>query len=90
MSNLQDQDAWGQGTGGSTSKPTNVVALGNVPCQVASHVCGGVYVCSQFDDSLLDGHERYEPDDKAMHELWNAEREVNVRDTSSMAIRAAA
>ncbi|KAJ7510558.1 hypothetical protein B0H11DRAFT_2401870, partial [Mycena galericulata] len=86
----EDQDAWGEGTGGSTSKPTNVVALGNIPCQVASHNCQGVFVCSQLDPSLLDGHERYEPDDEAMRELWEADRAVNVRDTSSRSIRAAA
>ncbi|KAJ6513998.1 hypothetical protein DFH09DRAFT_1374151 [Mycena vulgaris] len=86
----EDQDSWGEGTGGSRTKPTNVVALGNVPCQAATHQCQGVWICSQFDQSLLDGHERYEPDDDAMRELWEADRAVNVRDTSSMSIRAAA
>ncbi|KAJ7923825.1 hypothetical protein B0H13DRAFT_2316176 [Mycena leptocephala] len=87
---LQDQDAWGEGTGGSISKPTNVVALGGVACQAATHQCQGVWICDQFDHSLLDGHERYEPDDDAMRELWEADRAVNVRDTSSMYTRVAA
>ncbi|KAJ6527896.1 hypothetical protein DFH09DRAFT_1285635 [Mycena vulgaris] len=86
----EDQDSWGEGTGGSRTKPTNVVALGNVPCQAATHQCQGVWICSQFDQSLLDGHEHYEPDDDAMRELWEADRAVNVRDISSMSIRAAA
>ncbi|KAJ6464091.1 hypothetical protein C8R45DRAFT_840549, partial [Mycena sanguinolenta] len=88
----EDQDAWGGGTGGSTAshKATKVPALDNALCQVASHVCQGVFVCSEFDCSLLADHERYEPDDEAMRNLWEADRAVNVRDTSSSSIRAAA
>ncbi|KAJ7733654.1 hypothetical protein B0H16DRAFT_1467994 [Mycena metata] len=41
-------------------------------------------------EGLLEGHERYAPDDSDMHELFDAERTVNVRETSSMALRAAA
>ena len=67
-----------------------VAVLDNAPCQVANHHCQGVYVCSEFDPSLLAGHEWYEPDDEAMRELWEADRAVNVRDTSSSSIRAAA
>ncbi|KAJ7850344.1 hypothetical protein B0H13DRAFT_1905751 [Mycena leptocephala] len=80
---LQDQDAWGEGTGGSISKPTNVVALGGVACQAATHQCQGVWICDQRP-------ERYKPDDDAMRELWEADRAVNVRDTSSMYTRVAA
>ncbi|KAJ7033971.1 hypothetical protein C8F04DRAFT_906737, partial [Mycena alexandri] len=86
----EDQDAWGEGTGGSVSKPTKVSALDGALCQVASHRCQGVYVCSQLDASLLNGHERYEPDDDAMRELFEADRAVNVRDTSSMSLLVAA
>ncbi|KAJ7765293.1 hypothetical protein B0H16DRAFT_1310196 [Mycena metata] len=86
----QDQDAWGGGSAGSTKKPTKVLALDGVPCQVAKHDCQGVYVCDQLDQDLLHGHERYEPDDDEMRELFDAERTVNLRETSSMAIRAAA
>ncbi|KAJ7661189.1 hypothetical protein B0H17DRAFT_1144712 [Mycena rosella] len=86
----QDQDSWGEGTGGSISKPTNVVALGGVACQAATHQCQGVWICDQFNHSLSEGHERYEPDDDAMRELWAADQAVNVRDTSSMYTRVAA
>ncbi|KAJ7440399.1 hypothetical protein B0H11DRAFT_1660472, partial [Mycena galericulata] len=88
----EDQDSWGGGSAGAVnpSKATKVLTLGGVLCQVAKHTCQGVYVCSQLDVSLLDGHERYEPNDDDMRELFVAEREVNVRETSSMAIRAAA
>ncbi|KAJ7775009.1 hypothetical protein B0H16DRAFT_1265082, partial [Mycena metata] len=86
----EDQDAWGEGTGGSVSKPTKVAALDGAPCQVATHRCQGVYICSQLDTSLLEGHERYEPDDEAMRDLFEADRVVNVRDTSSMSLVVAA
>ncbi|KAJ7187531.1 hypothetical protein B0H12DRAFT_1040311, partial [Mycena haematopus] len=88
----QDQDSWGGGSAGSTkeAKATKVLALDNVLCQVAKHECQGVYLCDQFDDSLLDGHERYEPNHDDMLELFKAERAVNIRETSSVALRAAA
>ncbi|KAJ7034512.1 hypothetical protein C8F04DRAFT_1183058 [Mycena alexandri] len=86
----EDQDAWGDGTGGALGKPTSVTVLDGVPCQAASHKCQGVWVCNQLDEALLEGHERYAPDDSDMHELFDAERTVNVRETSSMALRAAA
>ncbi|KAJ7673026.1 hypothetical protein DFH06DRAFT_1467440 [Mycena polygramma] len=89
---LQDQDAWGGGSAGSTSldKATKVLALGGVPCQVANHQCQGVCVCTLLNLILLNGFERYEPDDDEMRELFEAERDVNLRETSSVAIRAAA
>ncbi|KAJ7138641.1 hypothetical protein C8R46DRAFT_1321667, partial [Mycena filopes] len=88
----EDQDSWGGGSAGSVAlaKATKVVALDGVQCQVANHGCQGVYICDQLDPGLLDGHERYEPDDDDMRELFNAERTVNVRETSSMGMRAAA
>ncbi|KAJ7142783.1 hypothetical protein C8R44DRAFT_726114 [Mycena epipterygia] len=88
----EDQDSWGGGSAGATNKAkaTKVAALDGVLCQVAKHECQGVYVCSELDISLLENHERYEPDDEEMRELFEAERVVNVRETSSVAIRAAA
>ncbi|KAJ7615487.1 hypothetical protein FB45DRAFT_757736 [Roridomyces roridus] len=90
---LEDQDSWGgRGSGGTTNvkKATKVVALDDVLCQLATHDCQGVYICDQIDDTLLDGHERYEPDEDDMRELFEAERDVNVRETSSVGMRAAA
>jgi hypothetical protein len=88
----QDQDAWGGGSAGSTKikKATKVIAPDGVLCQVANHDCQGVYMCDKLDSSLLDDHERYEPDEDDMRELFEAERAVNVRETSSVALRAAA
>ncbi|KAJ7131025.1 hypothetical protein C8R44DRAFT_904076 [Mycena epipterygia] len=81
----EDQDSWGGGSAGATNKAkaTKVAALDGVLCQVAKHECQGVYVCSELDISLLENHERYEPDDDEMRELFEAERVVNVRETSS-------
>ncbi|KAJ7742334.1 hypothetical protein DFH07DRAFT_980337 [Mycena maculata] len=86
----EDQDSWGGGSGGSIKKPTKVTALTGALCQVATHNCQGVWVCSKFDTSLLEGHERYKADNEEMRELFEAERDDNVRETSSVAIRAAA
>ncbi|KAJ7158276.1 hypothetical protein C8R43DRAFT_827151, partial [Mycena crocata] len=87
MIKSEDQNAWGGGSSGSTppDKATKVTALDGVFCRVAKHVCQGIFVCSELDPSLLDGHERYEPDDDAMRELCEAERVVNVRENSSLA-----
>ena len=86
----QDQDARGGGSAGSLSKATKVTALDGALCQVAKHDCQGVFICDKLDKSLLDGHERYHPDDEQTRALFQAERDVNVRETSSVAIRAAA
>ncbi|KAJ7164603.1 hypothetical protein C8R43DRAFT_946418 [Mycena crocata] len=87
MIKSEDQNAWGGGSSGST--PRSLTALDGVFRRVAKHVCQGIFVCSELDPSLLDGHEQYEPDDDAMCELCEAERVVNVRENSSVAIRAA-
>ncbi|KAJ7022111.1 hypothetical protein C8F04DRAFT_1194836 [Mycena alexandri] len=86
----EDQDSWGKGSAGSIQKPTKVLAHDGALCQVAKHDCQGIYVCNQLDQDLLCGHERYEPDDNEMRELFDAEHTVNLRETSSTAIRAAA
>lgn len=39
---------------------------------------------------LLDGCERYDPDDEDMRELFEAERNVNLKETASVQLRAAA
>ena len=88
----QDQDSWGGGSAGSleVKKTPLVIPLDNQPCQYAEHQCQGVFHCSEMDMTLLEGCERYEPDDEEMRELWEAEREVNVQETSSANLRAAA
>ncbi|KAF9552496.1 hypothetical protein CPC08DRAFT_728578 [Agrocybe pediades] len=87
----QDQDSWTQsGSGGHTqaNKCPKVAPLNDAQCQVLSHKCGGVYHCDQLDMSLLDGHERYAPDEEDMKDLFKAEREVNLAESSSIHARA--
>ncbi|EDR04794.1 uncharacterized protein LACBIDRAFT_330283 [Laccaria bicolor S238N-H82] len=86
-----DQDAWGGGSGGhlSTKKTPIIPLLDNEPCQVAEHFCQGIFHCDQLDLALLEGIERYEPDEDDRKDLFKAEREQNIRETDSMYTRAA-
>jgi hypothetical protein len=86
---LQDHDSWQGGSGGSVNKPTNVIALGNTPCRVVEHVCGGSYHCSELDPALLESCQRFEPDLDETLALFNAERDINAADTSSVIANAA-
>jgi hypothetical protein len=71
------------------SKTPKVLLLGeNVLCQYAEHKCQGVYHCDQLDMTLLSDCKRYEPDENAKRELFEAEREVNKQQSSSSALRA--
>ena len=89
---FQDQDSWAGGSAGSTApgKCPSVIPLDGEKCQVADHICQGVYHCSQLDMSLLESCQRYEPDTDKMRELFEAERVVNIEDTSAAHQRAAA
>ena len=71
-------------------KKTPVIPLlDNEPCQVAEHHCQGVFHCNQLDLTLLEGIERYEPDEDDRKELFEVEREQNIWETDSMHTRAA-
>ncbi|KAJ2926622.1 hypothetical protein H1R20_g10478, partial [Candolleomyces eurysporus] len=78
------QDSWGTGSSGSLApeKCPIVLPLG-VACQYAQHVCGGCYHCSELDLTLLNGCERYEPDEDEMRELFEAQCEQNVTASSN-------
>ncbi|KAF8186408.1 hypothetical protein BJ912DRAFT_819653, partial [Pholiota molesta] len=88
----QDQDSWGGGSSGSTDpkKCPVVLPLDNQRCQLSEHVCQGVYHCSELDLSLIDSCERYAPDDSEMKQLFEAEREINLLETSTVHQAAAA
>lgn len=83
---IQDQDAWGQGSAGSTQlkKATKVYSLDGQPCQVSEHLCQGVYHCSELDMTLLDGCQRYDPDEDEMRQLFEAERDINISENSTV------
>ncbi|KAJ3491080.1 hypothetical protein NLJ89_g11374 [Agrocybe chaxingu] len=89
----QDQDSWGGGSAGSLTderKCPKVLPLGGQRCQLSEHYCQGIYHCSELDMTLLDGCERYAPDDDEMRDLFEAEREVNIQNTATLQQAAAA
>ncbi|KAF9472149.1 hypothetical protein BDN70DRAFT_938396 [Pholiota conissans] len=88
----QDQDAWGGGSGGSVKpkKCPEVIPLDNQRCQLSEHQCQGIYHCSEIDMSLLNSCERYVPDDDEMKRLFDAEREINQLESSTIYQAAAA
>ncbi|KAJ6492328.1 hypothetical protein C8R45DRAFT_928615 [Mycena sanguinolenta] len=75
---------------GKPNKATKVTPLDGLLCQAANHNCQGVYMCDKLDSSLLDHHERYEPNEDNIRELFEADRPVNVGKTSSVELRAVA
>lgn len=66
-----------------------MIALDDVKCQLSEHICQGVYHCSELDMSLLDGHQRYAPDEEEMKNIFGAERDINVEETETVQKRAA-
>ncbi|KAF9032434.1 hypothetical protein BJ165DRAFT_1568600 [Panaeolus papilionaceus] len=72
----QDQDAWGGGSAGHTqaAKCPAVLILDGQKCQLAEHECQGIYHCN----------------DEEMRALFEAERDVNQEEGSSLKILAAA
>lgn len=83
---------WGGGSGGhiKPDKCPSVLALDGVKCQISEHNCQGVWHCDKLDMMLLDGCKRYKPDNMEMRELFEAEREINLEEGSTMHILAAA
>ena len=83
---------WGGRSCGSIkpAKTPKVIPLDNQPCQYAEHHCQGVYHCSEIDPTHLDSCEHYEPDENECRELFNAERQINVDETSIVELRAVA
>ncbi|RPD75850.1 hypothetical protein L226DRAFT_570087 [Lentinus tigrinus ALCF2SS1-7] len=86
----EDQDAWGNGTGGSATQTYKVRAFGPDPveCRYAEHICQGIYACSRIDPALLDGCERYEPREEDQHELAALEHVLDTAQTASREVRA--
>ena len=82
---MQDQDFWG-GSAGRPAGEVYVVGFDedspaeSVHCRRAYLHCNGVHVCEYFDQDILEGCERYEPDANEMRELWNHELDANARE----------
>ena len=82
---LQDQDSWG-GSAGHSAGEAHVFGFDeddpteSVHCRRAYLHCNGVAICEHFDQDILGGCERYEPDPDEMRELWCHELDANSRE----------
>ncbi|KAF4566597.1 hypothetical protein EYR36_012028 [Pleurotus pulmonarius] len=79
-----DEDAWGGGTAGSTKETPYVFPL-QTECQVARHICQGIFHCNHVGHEFFNGVERYEPDPNQRQDWWEAERKQNQAESESSA-----
>jgi hypothetical protein len=84
---MQDQDSWG-GSAGHSAGEAYVRGFNlsedsddsAVLCRRAYLHCNGVDICEHFDQAILEGCERYDPDPDEMRELWYRELDANSRE----------
>ncbi|KAJ7468183.1 hypothetical protein FB451DRAFT_1560649 [Mycena latifolia] len=62
----EDQDSWGKGSNGSTTRDTLLKVLGDIPSRRSVHRCNGGYKCEFFDPVLLAGYQRTDAEDMAL------------------------
>jgi len=67
----------GGGSGGSRAKPSAVFPLGGVLCQKVTHICKGIYCCSEVPKDLWKDYERHDYDFETFREFWNQRQEQN-------------
>ncbi|KAJ7110232.1 hypothetical protein C8R43DRAFT_1139479 [Mycena crocata] len=86
----EDQDSWGKGTNGSTSRPTALAILGGIPSRRSIHKCNGGHKCEFFDPALLADYQRIDGADMSLtQEIFLRELDQNRTDSGSAAGRAA-
>lgn len=78
---------------GSFKKTVQVLALLDkdgkpVHCRQATHRCQGIVHCDHLDPKLLEGCERYECNPDERKDLWEADRQVNERNHTSVEAQA--
>ncbi|KAJ7809808.1 hypothetical protein B0H13DRAFT_2478429 [Mycena leptocephala] len=82
----EDQDPWGKGTNGSTSRDTKLKILGDIPSRYSTHQCNGGNICEFFDPALLRNYERTDAVDMTLtREIFSRELLQNQTDTGSAA-----
>ncbi|KAJ7927883.1 hypothetical protein B0H13DRAFT_2312060 [Mycena leptocephala] len=64
----EDQDSW-RGSTGHVAGDSMIY-------------CNGVETCDLFDENILAGCQRFEPDEDHMRELWNHELDANAKEAS--------
>ena len=67
----------GGGSGGSLAKPSTVFPLGRVQCQKVTHICKGIYCCSEVPKDLWMDYRRYDYDFETFRQFWNQRQEQN-------------
>jgi hypothetical protein len=83
----RDADAWKTRSGGARTKldpsrMSKVFPLGGANCWKATLECNGMYTCEFFDtDRFLKDYARYELDEDKRREIFEAERELSMKQT---------
>ncbi|KAJ7430815.1 hypothetical protein B0H11DRAFT_902572 [Mycena galericulata] len=86
----EDQDSWGKGTNGSTSRETALKILDGIPSRRSTHKCNGGYKCEFFDPQLLADYQRTDAEDMSLtREIFSRELIQNQTDSGSAAGRTA-
>ncbi|KAJ6499878.1 hypothetical protein DFH09DRAFT_1444950 [Mycena vulgaris] len=86
----EDQDSWGKGTDGSTTRDTNLKLLGDIPSRRSTHQCNGGRKCEYFDRKLLLNYQRTDEEDMThTQEIFARELIQNQTDSGSPVCRAA-
>ncbi|KAJ7651799.1 hypothetical protein B0H17DRAFT_1215189 [Mycena rosella] len=85
----EDQDSWGHGTNGSTTRETKLIVLGGLPSRRSSHKCNGGLCCKFFNPTLLEGYEHTDLDMTLTQEIFARDRAQNKNDSGpSIAVTA--
>jgi hypothetical protein len=80
----QDQESWGKGSNGSTTRETLLQILDNIPARRSIHICNGGLKCEFFDPTLLLNYERTDGSDMTlMQEIFSRELRQNQLDSGS-------
>lgn len=75
---LQDQDSWGHGTNGTTTRPTPIRFLNDLPARRSVHQCNGARCCEMFDEKVLNGYIREDAYDMSViQEIFAGEQKQN-------------
>ncbi|KAJ7229360.1 hypothetical protein C8J57DRAFT_1583306 [Mycena rebaudengoi] len=86
----EDQDSYGKGTNGSTSRDTALTILGDIPCRRSIHTCNGGHMCEFFDPKVLADYQRTNGEDMSLtREIFVRELRQNQTDSGSAAGRTA-
>lgn len=82
---FQDQDSWGHGTNGTTTRPSPIRFLDDLPARRSVHQCNGARCCEMFDEKALNGYIRDDAYDMAViQEIFAGEQKQNDGDGATV------